>query len=264
MVLRVESPPEPTLTLAGHLEELRRRLAVSLAAVLVAVGISATQAGRLIDWLKRPAAPLLPQFAFFSPTEPLLAYTKVVLLSGLTLAMPVILSQVWAFVRPGLLPRERAYGMTFIWWGSAQFLAGVACAYYGLLPLSLRVLLGIGRGAFEPVISIDQYLGFVTAIAFWCGVVFELPVVVWLLAKAGIVTPEWLRQQRPYAILVLVIIAAIASPTTDILSLLLMATPMLGLYELSILLSRVARPRRWQDPAAGGGPGPREAPRHAA
>ena len=217
---------------------------MSLGAVLVAVGISATQVERLITWLKRPAEPLLPQFAFFSPTEPLLAYTKVVLLSGFILAMPIILSQLWAFVRSGLRPRERAYGLTFIWWGSAQFLAGVACAYYGLLPISLRVLLGIGRGVLEPVISIGQYLGFVTAIAFWCGVVFELPVVVWLLAKVGIVTAEWLRQQRPYAILVLVILAAIVTPTTDILTLLLMTVPMLGLYEISILLARTARPSR--------------------
>lgn len=245
MMPHVESPPQgPTFTLAGHLEELRRRLAMSLAAVLVGVGISATQAERLIAWLKRPAEPLLPQFAFFSPTEPLLAYTKVVLLSGFILAMPIILSQLWAFVRPGLLPRERAYGLTFIWWGSAQFLAGVACAYYGLLPISLRVLLGIGRGALEPVISIDRYLGFVTAIAFWCGVVFELPVVVWLLAKVGIVTAEWLRQQRPYAVLVLVILAAIVTPTTDIVTLLLMTVPMLGLYECSIILARAARPSR--------------------
>ena len=245
MVLRVESPPqEPTLTLAGHVEELRRRLAISLGAVLVAVGISVTQVERLITWLKRPAEPLLPHFAFFSPTEPLLAYTKVVLLSGLILAMPIILSQLWAFMRPGLMPRERAYGLTFIWWGSVQFLAGVACAYYGLLPISLRVLLRIGRDSLEPVISIDQYLGFVTSIAFWCGVVFELPVVVWLLAKVGIVTAEWLRQSRPYATLFLVIVAAIITPTTDILNLLLMTIPMLGLYEISILLARAARPPR--------------------
>ena len=245
MTPQVESPPEePTFTLAGHLEELRRRLAISLGAVLVAVGISATQVERLIAWLKRPAEPLLSQFAFFSPTEPLLAYTKVVLLSGFILAMPIILSQLWAFVRPGLLPRERAYGLTFMWWGSAQFLAGVACAYYGLLPISLRVLLRIGRDSLKPVISIDQYLGFVTSIAFWCGVVFELPVVVWLLAKVGIVTAEWLRQQRPYAILVLVILAAIMTPTTDILTLLLMTVPMLGLYECSIILARAARHSR--------------------
>lgn len=243
--MRLESPPEePKLTLTGHIEELRRRLAISLGAVLVGVGVSVTQLERLIAWLKHPAGPLLPRFAFFSPTEPLIAYTKVVILSGLVLAMPCVLWQAWAFVRPGLAPRERSHGLAFIWWGSAQFLAGVAFAYAVLLPLALRVLLGIGRDTLEPVISIDQYLGFVTSLAFWCGVMFELPVVVWLLAKVGIVTPEWLRQSRPYATLVLVIVAAIATPTTDILSLLLMAIPMMGLYELAILMARVARPRR--------------------
>lgn len=233
-------PIEPRLTLTGHLEELRRRLGVSLAALLLAVGISATQIERLIAWLRRPAEGLLPAFAFFSPTEPLIAYLKVACLAGVILAMPILLSQVWAFVRSGLTPRERSYGLMFVGWGSVLFAAGAAFAYAVLLPVSLRVLLGIGRGTLEPVISIDTYLSFVTTLAFWCGVVFELPAVVWLLAKVGVVTPAWLRQSRPYAILVMVIIAALVTPTTDPVSLLLMTAPLLVLYELSIGLARVA------------------------
>ena len=235
---------EPTLTFIGHLEELRRRLGISLASFLIAVAISATQMERVIQWLQRPVQPLVPTFAFFTPTEPFLAYTRVAVLSGFILAMPVILSQLWAFVRPGLTPRERSYGLAFVWWGSAQFLAGAVFAYEVLLPLSLNFLLGIGKGVLEPVISIDRYLSFVTTLVFWCGVVFELPVAIFLLAKVGIVTPEWLRQQRPYAILVLVTIAAIVTPTTDAISLFLLAVPMVLLYELSILMTRLAHPRR--------------------
>ncbi|MBI3021526.1 MAG: twin-arginine translocase subunit TatC [Candidatus Omnitrophica bacterium] len=234
---------EPRLTFIGHLEELRRRLGISLASFLIAAGISATQMERILHWLQRPVQPLVPAFAFFTPTEPFVAYTKVAVLCGFLLAMPVILSQLWAFVRPGLTPRERAYGLAFVWWGSAQFLAGGVFAYGVLLPLSLKFLLGIGAGVLEPVISIDRYLSFVTALVFWCGVVFELPVAIVLLAKVGIVTPEWLRQQRPSAILVLVIIAALVTPTTDAISLSLLAVPMLLLYELSILMSRLAHPR---------------------
>lgn len=236
---------ERTLTWAGHLEELRRRLGISLAAVLVAVGLCWTQVERLIDWLRQPAAPLLPRFAFFTPTEPLFAYLRVAVLAGLLVAMPCILWQVWGFIRGALKPAERAYGLAFVWWGSAQFLAGAAFAYWVLLPLSLRVLLGIGRGTLEPVLSIDRYLGFVTTLVFWCGIIFELPVVLFLLAKVGVVTAEWLRQQRPYAVLVLVILAAVVTPTTDPVSLLLLAVPMWLLYELAILMVRMAirRPR---------------------
>jgi len=234
---------EPSLTLAGHLEELRRRLGVSLAAVLIAAGISATQVERIIEWLRRPAEPFLVRFAYFSPAEPLGAYIKVAVLAGLILAMPVILSQLWGFVRSGLTPRERALGLAFVAWGSAHFALGAAFAYAVLLPVSMRVLLGIGRGTLEPVLSIDRYLAFVTTLVFWCGAVFELPVVLCLLSRVGIVTPEWLRQQRPYAILLLVIAAALVTPTTDAVSLLLMAGPLWLLYELSIVMARWARRR---------------------
>ncbi len=235
-----DSEQEPPLTWVGHLEELRRRLGISLAWFLIAVGISVTQVERVIGWLERPARHSLTKFAFFTPTEPIVAYTKVVIFSGLILAMPVLLSQGWAFVRPGLTPRERSSGLAFVLWGSAQFLAGVIFAYLVLLPLALGVLLGVGKGTLEPVISIDRYLAFVTTVLFWSGVVFELPVLVFLLAKAGIVTPEWLRQQRPYAILILVTIAAIVTPTTDVVNLLILAVPMVLLYELSIPMARLA------------------------
>ena len=238
-----QGKPEPRLTFADHLEEIRRRLGVSLAVLLVTVSFSLAHVTRLIKWLQRPAEPFLTRFAFFSPTEPIVAYMKVGVLFGLLLAMPVILAELWGFVRSGLTLRERSYGLSFVWWGSVLFAVGVAFAYFGLLPVSLRFLLGIGAGALEPVISIERYLAFVTTLAFWCGVVFELPLVIFLLAKVGVVTPEWLRQQRPYAILVLVIIAAIVTPTTDPVNLVLMALPMVGLYEISIWVTRIGMRR---------------------
>ena len=243
----VHSDPQgskPRMALAGHLEELRRRLGVCLLALLVAVGISVAYVERIIAWLSRPVEGLIPQFAYFTPTEPLVAYIRVAILCGLILAMPVILWQVWAFLRSGLTSKERSSGLLFVAWGSVQFLAGAAAAYYGFLPASLRVLLSIGRRFLLPVISIDQYLGFVTTLVFWTGLVFELPVVLMVLAKLGIVTAEWLRQQRPYAVLVLVIIAALVTPTTDPVNLFLLAVPLILLYELSIFLTRLSRRAR--------------------
>ncbi len=234
---------EVRLTIAEHLEELRRRLGISLAVLVVCVGITMTQVDRVIGWLRRPAGIDLPRFAYFSPTEPIIAYVKVGCLSGLVLAMPVILWQLWGFVRSGLTWRERYYGVAFVWWGSVHFLGGVAFAYYILLPASLRFLLGIGQRYLEPVISIDRYLSFVTALMVSCGFVFELPILLCILVKIGIVTPEWLRQQRPYAMLILVIAAALITPTTDPVNLMLLALPMIFLYELSILMAGFAVPR---------------------
>jgi len=238
------APPAPKLTLAGHLEELRRRLGIVLLTFVVAAAVSVTQVERFIAWLRRPAGDLLGQLAYFSPTEPLMAYLQVTALAALVLTTPVLLAHTWAFLRSGLTPTERAYGTAFVGWGSMLFVAGVAFAYTVVLPVSLHVLLGIGRGMLEPVISLQRYLGFVTTLLCWCGVIFELPAVLWLLAKVGIVTSEWLRQQRPYAILCLVILAAIMTPTTDAVSLLIMTGPLVLLYEISIVLARRAGAHR--------------------
>lgn len=235
-------PQERVLSVVGHLEELRRRLGLCLGAFLIASGIGVWQAPQLIEWLQRPADSWLPRLVFFHLTEPLVAYLKVGVLAGLAMTMPLLLWQVWLFVRPALAIDQRRFGRQFVWWASAQFLAGLAVAYYVLLPLSLRVLVGLGEALFEPVISVDAYLSFVTGLLGWCGLLLELPVVLVVLAKVGIVTPEWLRQQRPYAVLVLVIVAAVATPTTDPVSLCVMALPLLGLYELSIVMARWAIP----------------------
>ncbi len=244
-LVETEAPAaERPLTLAEHLEELRRRLTVSFLALLATVGFSFTQVDRMMDYLQRPAAGALTQLAYFHPTEPLTAYIKLAALSGLVLAMPVILWQLWGFIRLGLNRREQALGLVFAGWGSFQFLAGVAFAYFVLLPASLQFLLKIGRNRLEPVISVEAYLSFVTAILGWTGLVFELPVVLFILAKVGVVTPEWLRQQRSYAILILVIVAAVITPTTDPVNLMLMAAPLIVLYECSILVTRFAMPKR--------------------
>lgn len=232
-------PGDAPQTLATHLEELRRRLGVSLLAFLAATGVAASQTDLLIAWLRAPAGDALPLFAFFSPTEALLAHVKVAVLGGLLLSVPCILWQAWLFIRRGLTTRERSQGLVFVGWTTALFLAGAAFAYAVLLPVSLRFLLSIGHAYLEPVISIDRYVSFVTSMIFWSGAAFELPAVLVLLSRLGIVTSEWLRQQRPYAILIIVVLAAIATPTTDMVSLLLLAVPLAALYEASVWLTQM-------------------------
>lgn len=232
------------LTLTEHLEELRRRLTISVATFVLAVGVGFRYAETVITWLQRPLGARLVPVVYFSPTEPLAAYLRVSLLVGVAAAMPVFLFHVWGFAKSGLTARERRLGTVLVVWGSAQFLAGVAFAYWALLPISLRVLLSIGQGTLMPLLSIDQYLRFVTGILWWCGLIFELPVVLWILSMVGIVTSEWLRQQRPYAIVILVTMAALVTPTTDPVNLLLMAVPLCGLYELSVWVTALAQRRR--------------------
>lgn len=239
-----DEPNTLSLSLAGHLEELRRRLGIALAAVVIGMGVSFIKIQFIVERLMEPGRPHITRLAFFNPTEPLIAYFKVAALAGLLLAMPVVLWQAWSFVRSGLKRSERALGLGFIAGGSALFVCGVAFAYTVLIPLSLRFLMGMAAPSLEPVISLEHYLTFVTTIAFWCGVLFEMPAVLTVLARIGIVTPEWLRQQRAYAILAMVTLAAIVTPTTDVASLLLLTLPLIVLYEFSILLAHFVMRRK--------------------
>lgn len=235
------------LPMTTHLEELRKRLWVCVGVMVMASMASFAWADRLIEWLKRPAGTALPRLAFFSPPEAMLAYMKVAVTAGLILSMPVVLYELWAFIRPGLTSRERRYGLGFVCWGSALFLAGSAFAYWILLPVSLKFLLGFGGGQLEPVISISRYLSFTTMVIFVSGVVFQLPLAVLLLTKLGVVSPRTLRQRWPHAVVTMAIAAAVLTPTTDAATMLLMVVPMLALYEVSIWVAALASRRTHHD-----------------
>ncbi len=241
--LTTERVDERRLTFVGHLEELRRRLLISVATLGVTTMASFASVERFIVWLKRPAGEALPKLAVFSPTEALLAYLTVALIAGLLLALPVILYQAWAFIRPGLSPTERRYGVALLIWGSGLFLVGIAFAYGILLPLSLKFLFSVGREYLIPMISLNRYLSFVTMVMLSCGVVFELPVAVFLLTKLGWLTPALLWRQWRYAILLMAIAAAILTPTPDAATMVLVMIPMVVLYQLSIAVCWFAASR---------------------
>ena len=244
-----EGPPQRALNarrlpIVGPPEELRKRLWGCLVAIPLASMISFAWTGRLIEWLKRPAGPALGRLVFFSPPEAFLAYMKVAITVGLFLSAPVILAQVWAFISPGLTARERRYGFGFIWWGSLLFLAGGAFAYWALLPVSLRFLLSFGRDQLEPVMSISRYLSFTTMVILSCGLAFQLPLVMFVLARLGLVSSRMLRQKWRHAVVASIVAAAILTPTADVATLLLLAVPMLALYELSIWVTGFSASRR--------------------
>ena len=236
-LLPPELPKTPRLTIPGHLEELRRRLGLCLLTVALTSGASFWYGDRLLAWLKRPAGELLPRLAFFSPTEALVAYVKMALVCGVALALPVVLYHAWAFVRPGLSGDERRFSFAWIGWGSALFAMGVWCGYGLCLPLFLRFLLTVGGASLQPVISVSAYLSFVLGILGVCGALCELPIVLFVLIRLGILTPQMLRRQRGVALVSLVVVAAVVTPTTDAVSLMLVAVPLVALYELSIAFS---------------------------
>lgn len=235
---------ERRLPIVGHLEELRKRLWGCLVVIILASMVSFTWTDQLVVWLRRPAGPALSRFAFFSPPEAFLAYMKVAITVGLFVSAPMILAQVWAFISPALTARERRYGFTFIWWGSSLFLAGGAFAYWVLLPVSLKFLLNFGHGQMEPVMSVSRYLSFTTMVILSCGVAFQLPLVMFVLARFGLVSSTLLRQKWRHAVAAIVVAAAILTPTADVATLLLLAVPMLALYELSIWVTGFSASRR--------------------
>ena len=234
-----------------HLDELRKRLVWSIAAVAIAFAVALSQARRILEFLLVPIRPLLGEErpVFLELTEPFILYMKVGFLAALFLAAPVVLYQAWSFISPGLYPRERRHALPFVFFASFFFLAGGAFGYYIGFPQAGAFLLKIA-GDFRPALRISSLFGFESRIILGCGLVFELPTVIYFLARFGLVTPGFLWRNFKYAILVIFVVAAVITPTPDVVTQCLFAAPMIVLYLIGILVARVfGRPR--QAPEAG-------------
>jgi len=219
-----------------HLTELRRRILWSVAAIGLGFAVTIAFSDRIIKFLARPLAVKL---AFLAPTEAFWVNMKVAMIAGLFLALPVVLYQIWAFVSPGLLPPERRYALPFVIIGTVLFAVGVAFALWVVIPFAITFLVGFGeRQGLTPVISVGSYVDFVLKFALAFGAVFEMPLAITLAARMGIVTPQLLSKYRKYAVLLNFVLAAILTPTPDILNQSLMAGPLCLLYELGILSAR--------------------------
>ncbi len=233
------------MTVAGHLRELRQRLFWS---VLVFVALSVlcfVFIQRFVD-----AALALStgfEFVYLSPSELLTSYMKLSLVLGLVLSSPFILWQVWAFVQPGLTRKEASSARSAIVAGFVFFILGVAFCYLLILPLTLQFLYSFnGSRDITASISFNNYMNFILGMLVAFGVVFEMPVLSFLLSRLGLLDPKILVKGRKYAVLVVFLVAAIITPP-DVLSQIMTAVPMLGLYELSILVARAACRQRADD-----------------
>ena len=232
-------PPTDDLRmpLTSHLEELRSRLLKALGAVGVGMALTYAFSDRVIALLRQPG---LPELYSLSPTEAFWTTLKVSFFSGLLLALPVVLFQLWRFISPGLLPQERRYTMPFVALAYLFFLLGVLFCYGVVLPFALKFLVGFGleRGI-KPLFSIGMYVDFSLKFLLAFGLIFELPLVLTLLSRLGLVTPQFLSRNRRYALLVNAILAALLTPTSDVFNMMLTLMPLIAFYELGILGARL-------------------------
>jgi sec-independent protein translocase protein TatC len=236
-----EPRTEPgTMSFFEHLAELRTRIIWSLIPALVGVLVSFRFSDRILHFVERPVERLGLKLVQLTPTEAFWTSMKVSMVCGLILAMPVILWQVWAFVAPGLHKHERRFAGPFVVVGSLLFLLGAAFALLVVVPFAVTFLLNFGKNqGLQPMISVSSHVDFVIKFTLAFGLVFELPLALTMLSMMGLVTVQFLSKNRKYAILINFIIAAILTPTPDILNQTLMAGPLIVLYEVGILAARL-------------------------
>lgn len=227
------------MTFLDHLEELRKRILYSLVALAVGAAVGFFFSRRVLDLLTRP----VPELVFLAPAEAFVVQLKVALVTGLFLASPAIFYQFWRFVRPALQRHEVKYIASAVVVTSLLFVAGVAFANFVVVPVAMKFLLSFESPRLHPMISINQYVGTVGAFLLACGVIFQLPVMMFFLTKLGVVTPKLLMKNQRVALVLGFVVAAVLSPP-DVFSQALMAVPLLVLYELGVAASFLARPRR--------------------
>ncbi len=241
----------------SHLEELRKRILITLVAIGIGFILTFSYSEAILRLLKRPLTtdlvfsrtyPFLRSIprpgtpidlVFLAPAEAFWMHMKIALLTGLILVLPVLLHQIWKFVAPGLLPQEKRYALPFVVLATVFFFFGLLFCFYFVLPFALNFLLTYKTENLKPMISIGNYVDFTAKFLLAFGLIFELPLVIGVAAKMGLVTPQFLSRNRKYAILINFTIAAILTPTPDVFNQTLMAVPMCLLYEVGIMAARV-------------------------
>ena len=222
-----------------HLEELRKRIIISVIAVFVGFLISYAFKENLFEVLMMPWIDALPKgqvtkLIYTAPHEAFFTYLKVALIGGTALATPVILLQFWQFVAPGLYDTEKRYLFPTLLFSTLFFLGGASFGYFCVFPYGFKFFASFAGEYISPMISTKEFLSFSVRMLFAFGFVFELPIFAFFLGKLGLISATALRAKRKYAIVIIFVIAAAITPSPDVFSQLLMAGPLLVLYELSV------------------------------
>ena len=247
MAVRTE---DREMRLTEHLEELRSCLIVSLAATAIGTLLVWTWSGEFLSWLARPVGGLI----FTAPTEAFLTRLKVAMFGGFLLALPVVLHQAWSFTACAMGEGLRRAVSSVLPLSYLLFLSGVTLCVFVVVPQTVRVLMAFGAEGVKPMLSVGPYVDFVTALSLAFGAVFQIPLALVGLHRAGLVTPEGLSDKRRHVWLVSFIAAAALTPGPDVISQVALATPMVVLFELS-LLARRSSARPAEEPTYSASPG---------
>ncbi|MGA2921577.1 MAG: twin-arginine translocase subunit TatC [Candidatus Sulfotelmatobacter sp.] len=239
----------PTMGFLDHLEELRTRLVYAIAAVAVGFFACWWKVEAIYDIMQRPIMKALrdngmsERLVYLNPTEPFNLYLKIAALAGLFLTSPFVLYQVWMFISPGLYRNEKRYVVPFMVSTIALFTTGGYFGYKVVYPQALGFLIHFGR-QFQPMITIGEYTSLFLSIILGMGLIFEMPILIFFLALMGIVTAGFMWKNFRYAILLIFIIAAIVTPTPDVLNMCIFAAPMIALYVVSIGIAWAVHPKQ--------------------
>jgi sec-independent protein translocase protein TatC len=229
------------MTLLEHLDELRKRLTVAVIALLIGTLASLAVTKPVLEILVAPVKNTGAEIIYTGPTEAPSVFFTVALALGVVLAMPVILYQVFMYLRPGLMPNERRYIVIGIPFASLSFVAGVAFAIFVAIPSAADFLTGFLNDIGNHTYSAREYLSFISSVMLWLGLVFETPLLMFILAQVGVVSPQGFAKARRFVIIGAAVAAAVITPTPDIMNMLIIMGPFILLYEFGILLARVAQ-----------------------
>ena len=244
----------------AHLGELRQRLIKAIVAMGAGLLVSFFFTRQLMTLLQRPLRvelvfqrhspffvnrlkPSPPEVIFTAPAEAFWAHIKVAFLVGLVLALPVVLYQVWRFVEPGLLPKEKKFAAPFIVLSTISFAVGMAFCFALVLPYAFTFLLTFDPNL-KPMLKVGEYIDFTVKFLLAFGIIFELPLAMAIAARLGLVTPQFLSRNRKYAFFLCFVVGAVLTPTPDVFNQSLMAIPMYLLYEVGIVAARLMARRR--------------------
>ena len=230
------------MSFLDHLDELRKRLVVSLISILVGILVAFAFIPYIFDFIMRPLQEILPEsgrLVYTEPTEAFFLYMKMAALAGLLIAFPVVAAQAWLFMAPGLYAREKRFAIPFVVMATFFFTGGALFSHFLLFPWAWGFFAGFATDYMEFLPRIQPAFALYVKLVLACGVMFQLPTLVFFLSRVGAVTPRFLIRNTKYAILLIFIVAAILTPTGDPVTLTMMAAPMIALYGLSILIALI-------------------------
>ncbi len=230
------------MSFLDHLEELRWRLIYALIGVVLGTIIAWLFIDQLVDVvLLKPARDSGADLQNLKPFGQLFLYVQIAIIAGVIISIPNIFYQLWSFVSPALRSHEKKYILAIVIFSSVCFLLGITFAYFIMLPMALKFAEQFGTEAIKNEFAIDEYMNIIISVMLAAGIVFELPMVSFFLSRLGILTPEFMKKFRRHSIVIILFLAAILTPGADPVSQLILAVPLVLLYEISIFISKLSQ-----------------------